>query len=359
MIINVVFYSLICFLSIPIVAYLFLIFYPSKKCKQRKRQNIPIENAGISIIIPCFNEEKYIENKINEILALKLNFFELIIISDGSTDSTNMILNKFISNRNIKMFKFRERRGKPSALNFGVLRAQYDIIVFSDVRQIIKKGSFNALLSHFTDLRVGAVSARLEHLGSSICRDFINYLKLLENKTGSTIGVYGALYAIRKENYIPIPVDTILDDLLVSLNVLNQGKLVRLEKEAVALDMDIETFYSKKRVFRLVNGLRQLAIINYRVIMKLSARDIFFLFAQKYFKLTLPVIFITLPILSFLSDGMYSPKFLTTCILWAFLGIIFFVFNRKRSKAFIGRMIYFYLLSFNSNKKNETVLWEK
>lgn len=359
MIIDIVFYTLIGYLTMPFVGYLILRSYPSKKSDQIEKQNPYIETIGISIIIPCFNEEKYIENKINEILALKLNYFELIIISDGSTDSTNILLDQYLSNSNIKIFKFIERGGKPSALNFGVLRSKYDILVFSDVRQLIKMGSFNALISNFSDPRVGAVSAIIDHKGSSEFRNRINYLKLLENKTGSTIGVYGALYAIRKENYLAIPIDTILDDLLISLNVLNQGKLVKLEPEAIVLDIDVGNFYNRKRTLRLIRGLRQLAFINYQVIVKLSARNIFLLFAQKYFKLTLPAIFIALPILAALSDGIYSVKFLTISILWVALVIIFFVFDKKKSYAFIPRQVYYYLLSFKRNKKRDRVLWEK
>jgi glycosyltransferase involved in cell wall biosynthesis len=348
-------------MTLPFVAYLFLLMYPGKK--RIIKPDTLVEVKGISIIVPCFNEEKYIENKINEILTMCSSIhpicFELIIITDGSTDSTNEILNKYSTNRNIKLFEFSERKGKPSALNFGVFKAQYDILVFSDVRQRIQNGSLNALLSHFSDTRVGAVSAKIEHVRTSKVRNVINYLKVLENKVGSTIGVYGAFYAIRKNNYIAIPVNTILDDLLISLNVLSQGKLVMFEPKAVVLDIEIEKFYNKKRTLRLINGLSQLAFAHITEILNLSLKDIFFLFFQKYFKLTLPFIISAIPILAFLSDGPYSFKFQIICILWAFLTIMLLFLSRGKSIVFIARMIYFYILSFNPYKSNNTVFWDK
>lgn len=358
---NLLFYLLLFFLIIPFAGYLILFICPVRK--RQLQANTLINTNGISIIIPCYNEEIYIEKKINEILnvcsATASICFELIIISDGSTDSTNEILNKYASYGNIKCFVFNERGGKANALNFGVLKSQYDILIFSDVRQTIKNDNFNALLSHFSDPMIGAVSAKIEHTGSSQIRNIINYLKLLESKSGSTIGVYGALYAIRKHNYISIPVNTILDDLLISLNVLNQGKLVVFEPEMVMIDIEIEKFYDKKRTFRLISGLFQLAYTNIRVIMKLSLRNTFFLFFQKYFKLVLPVIIITMPLLAYISDGLYSIKFQIVCAVWSFLALLFFFGRRKVIFKFIARMIYFYILSFNPYKKKDTVLWDK
>ncbi len=359
--INLLFYSFLFLLIVPFVGYLIILIQPFKK--EGIKLNTHLGINGISIIIPCYNEEIYIENKINEILNLCLIInpicFEIIIISDGPTDSTNEILKKYSTNRNIKVFEFNQRGGKANALNFGVSKSQFDILIFSDVRQTIKKGSFNVLLSHFSDPIVGAVSAKIEHAGSSQIRNFINYLKLLENKTGSTIGVYGALYAIRKNNYIPIPVSTILDDLLISLNVLSQGKLVKFETEAIVYDIEIEKFYSKKRTLRLISGLFQLAFVNTGVIFKLSFKNIFFLFFQKYFKLILPLTVIAIPLFAYISDGFYSLKFQTVCIIWIFSALMILFGRKKMTIKFILRMIYFYILSFNPYKKRDTVLWDK
>lgn len=359
--INLLFYVFLFLLIAPFAGYIFLLI-PLRK-KKGTKAHPAIDITGISVIIPCYNEEENIERKIKEILALcatiRIINFELILISDGSTDATNEILQKHASIIDIKIFILNERVGKASALNFGVLQSQYDMLIFSDVRQIIKRDCFKVLLSHFSDPDVGAVTSRLEHADSSQIRNIINHLKFLENKFGSTIGVYGALYAIKKANYIPIPANTILDDLLISLNVINQGKLVKIEAKALVFDIAFEKFYNKKRTLRLISGLLQIAFVHTKLILSLSYKNIFLLFFQKYFKLILPVISIALPLLAYLSDGFSSLKFQSVCFIWAASAILILFGKKGLSIRFTIKMIYFYIISFLPTGKKETVLWDK
>ena len=68
----------------------------------------------ISVILPCYNSEKFIRKSITSVLNQDYDNFELIIIDDGSTDKTQNILKTFSNNKKIKIKKNRNNSGKPS-----------------------------------------------------------------------------------------------------------------------------------------------------------------------------------------------------------------------------------------------------
>jgi cellulose synthase/poly-beta-1,6-N-acetylglucosamine synthase-like glycosyltransferase len=288
----------------PFAVYLIVLGF-SRNEKKEKLGSGSNKITGLSVILPCYNEFSNIERKIQELLAecAFLSDFEIIIIDDNSTDSTPQLLEKFYHNKNIRQCCLKERSGKANALNKGIEMAAFDIIVFSDARQIIKRGSIAHLIDGFSDENVGAVSARLinGHNKSAI-RSMINYLKTLESKTGHLTGVYGALYAIRKFCYKKIPCETILDDLLISLQIIAQKKYVKIENRAIVYDLDICRFYSKNRTIRIIQGLMQMLREHFRLIMSLPLRVQLYLFCQKYFKLFAPLIFLIIAITALFID---------------------------------------------------------
>jgi len=89
----------------------------------------------ISVIIPAFNEEKRLPDTIDEIINyfkhLKLTF-EIIIIDDGSTDSTKDIILKKYNFKNINYLRNKINKGKGFSIKKGVLNAKGDLILFTD-----------------------------------------------------------------------------------------------------------------------------------------------------------------------------------------------------------------------------------
>jgi len=89
--------------------------------------NLP--NIKISVIIPAYNVEKYINRSINSVLNQSFKPFEIIIVDDGSTDDTKKILEKF--NDKI-VYIYQENSGSSSARNLGIAKAKGDWIAFLD-----------------------------------------------------------------------------------------------------------------------------------------------------------------------------------------------------------------------------------
>jgi poly-beta-1,6-N-acetyl-D-glucosamine synthase len=137
--------------------------------------------------------------------------------------------------------------------------------VLSDANTIIERGALSAMLRHFDDPTVGGVCGRLilvsdrENVSVAVTeRAYWGYesrIKELESHCYSTVGANGGIYAIRKELFFPIPPDTIIDDFVISMNLLQQGKRLVFEKDAVAREAVSKSFRDEfRRKVRIGGG---------------------------------------------------------------------------------------------------------
>lgn len=89
----------------------------------------------LSIIIPVYNEERFVKTVINKIKSVELPKGidkELIIIDDGSKDGTFQMLKEFIDDPIIKIFRREVNEGKTSAIRLGLKFSTGDIIIIQD-----------------------------------------------------------------------------------------------------------------------------------------------------------------------------------------------------------------------------------
>lgn len=244
------------------------VVYPIHIWAKSRRSKIDISSEGsftpdVSIIISCYNEEKLIEETINNFLILDYpqNKIEFIIGSDCSTDSTNIIVSSLAARYpQIKFFPFEIRRGKSQVLNDLVSRASNEILVFSDANTIYRKDALSKLVPHFKNENVGGVCGKLllhnfrEAIASGSEEktywDAESWLKDKEGKIGMLIGANGGIYSIRKKYFVDVPTSfPVMDDFYISLKVLEAGKYLLYEKEAVAEEFvgsDLKTEFRRK-----------------------------------------------------------------------------------------------------------------
>jgi poly-beta-1,6-N-acetyl-D-glucosamine synthase len=169
---------------------------------------------------------------------------ETIVVSDGSMDGTNGILERWQDSAS-RTAIYVNHCGKAAAINCGLAAAQGEIVVFTDARQMIAKDALRQLSANFADLSVGCVSGELM-IGQDPTMAFAEGLGLywrLEKKiryweglAGSMVGATGALYAVRSELLVPLPAGTILDDVYIPLQVARQGRRVVFEPQARVFD---------------------------------------------------------------------------------------------------------------------------
>lgn len=113
----------------------------------------------VSIIVPCFNEEKTVSKTLNSLLALnypkdKLSIF---IIDDGSTDNTQTVLNAYRNNSQIQIFK-KENGGKYTALNFALEKITSEFVGCLDADSFVDKEALQKIIPKFTDPSIMAVT---------------------------------------------------------------------------------------------------------------------------------------------------------------------------------------------------------
>jgi cellulose synthase/poly-beta-1,6-N-acetylglucosamine synthase-like glycosyltransferase len=201
----------------------------------------------LSVVIAVHDEAAAIGPRIANLLALDypLDRLEILVGSDGSTDGTAARARAYEGLR-VRVFDCPVRRGKPSVLNDLVPQAKGDLVVLADARQRFERGALRALVAPFADARVGAVSGTVVFpraaaggaiaAGSGEYRRLEAGLRLAESRVDSAVGATGAVYAVRRELFQPIPADTVLDDVLIPMRVVRQGFRVVFEPRARALD---------------------------------------------------------------------------------------------------------------------------
>lgn len=147
---------------------------------------------NISIIVPAYNEEKNIKNNLNSIFSSDYpkKKMEVIVVDDGSKDSTARIARQFPVN----LIKHGKNRGKIYSLNDGIARAKSDIIITTDADTILEKNTIRLLVKKFQDPKVGAVAGVYKAINKYSSRNPFKFL--LEKFQGLE---YMGFSLIRKE----------------------------------------------------------------------------------------------------------------------------------------------------------------
>jgi poly-beta-1,6-N-acetyl-D-glucosamine synthase len=205
---------------------------------------------AVSIVIAVRNEAHRLSARIENLMSLDYSGErQIIVVSDGSTDHPDRALAG--APGNVELLSV-PPRGKAEALNAGVARARHDVVVFADARQTFAPDALTQLVAPFADPRVGGVTGELvldaeldagaRARGSSVSEGvglYWRYEKALrrrESAVGSTLGATGAIYALRRALWQPLPAETLLDDVLAPMRAVLDGYRVVFEDRAKAFD---------------------------------------------------------------------------------------------------------------------------
>lgn len=263
---------LLAMLSFLLLAYT-LVGYPLVMHFFARFRPMPVtrgeELPPLSVIVCCKDEENNIAKRLDNLLALDYppELLEIIIVSDGSGDATPRKVEEY-AQRGVKMIHYPESMGKAYALNQGVQAAANEILLMGDARQTFLPDVAAKLVPYFSDESVGAVSGRLAirpRESEASARELGTYwdlevwLRQQESLSGSVVGVTGAIYALRKSCFVPLPVGTVLDDVLIPMRAVMGGKRVLFEAEAIAVDEKTTTAEGElRRKSRTLYGNLQL-----------------------------------------------------------------------------------------------------
>jgi glycosyltransferase involved in cell wall biosynthesis len=204
------------------------------------------EWPAVTVLVVAHNEAARVAARLENLLALDYprDRVEIVLASDGSSDATVALARQY-EPEGVTVTAFEERRGKSAVLNDLVPKSRGEIVVLADARQRFDAGALRALVAPFGDPRVGAVSGELmleprpdapAGHGVGLYWRYEKLIRRSESRADSTVGATGAIYAIRRDLFEPIPADTILDDVLIPLRIVRRGFRVLFEPAARAWD---------------------------------------------------------------------------------------------------------------------------
>lgn len=237
------------------------------KCSILPDDDLP----SVSLIIPAYNEERVIAAKLQN--ALNINYphdlLEIIVASDGSTDSTVELASAFQTQR-VKILEL-DPKGKPSAINSAVAQSRGEVLCLCDANVLFHPDALRNMVRHFSDPQIGAVSGQVQlaseqsdfEAGETTYYRFERLIYQGESILGSMIGVDGGMYVMRRELFVNLPPHTPVDDFINAMRVLRQGKRVIYEPSAIAWENGTPSWKDEfRRRVRITKGALQ--SISYR-----------------------------------------------------------------------------------------------
>ncbi len=261
-------------LSFALVAYVY-VGYPALLWAWSRLRPRPVRRAAgvweptVSLILAVHNERETLARKIENCLALDYpaDKLQVVVSLDGSTDGTAAVAEAGRLQYPGLTVVEGGHRGKAAAINRGVAAATGDVLVFCDARQRVDPDALRALLEDLSDPAVGAVTGELLLLdaadreaadGVGLYWRYEKALRAMESTVHSTLGVTGALYALRRELFVPLPERTILDDMMVPLRAVLAGRRTVFEPRARAYDAVCPPDQEFRRKLRTLVGNFQL-----------------------------------------------------------------------------------------------------
>lgn len=389
---TMLFLKILFWLSLFIVFYSYLLYgvliamllYFRKKKRSAEAASSPPLLPHVSLIIAAYNEEKTIQGKISNTLALDYPSEKLTIIfvTDGSTDNTNAILAGYPV---IKTLYAPERKGKVAAINRAMQFVSTPITVFCDANTQLNTLCIREIVKHYARADVGAVAgekkvidpsidANVAGAGEGLYWKYESFLKRLDSQFYTVVGAAGELFSIRTELFEEVPENVLLDDFIISLKIAQQGYRVVYEPAAYAVEEpSVNMQEERKRKIRIGAGGFQ------SIVMLKGLLNIF-----KYPKLSFQYIShrvlrwavcpFLLPLLLILNCWIYYSTgqalygiLLVGQILFyccAFIGYLLALSNKKSKIFYVPYYFVFINISLYLGlgryfRKRQSVLWEK
>ena len=239
---------------------------------------------AVSAVMVVRNEEAVIARKLENLLTLDYPQAKLdvVVVSDGSSDRTPAILADYARDsglpdedrtdapRRVRTLLKPVSQGKAAGLNDAIKLASGEVLLFTDARQQIESGALRLLIENFADPDVGAASGELmlgdptsgeTGKGMGLYWRIEKKIRELESASGSVAGATGAIYCARRSllDESPLPEGTILDDVLLPMQIVRKGFRVIFDARARAWDSpDLGESREFSRKVRTLSGNYQL-----------------------------------------------------------------------------------------------------
>jgi len=221
----------------------------------RRERRVPVAGdlPSVSLIVAAHDEEDVIDRRVKNALALDYprERLELIVSSDGSTDATAERARAAGADLVLDL----PRGGKIRAQDAAVERARGEIVAFSDANAYWEPDALRALVAPFGDADVGYVCGQVrfvDEAGTNMEGLYWRYemsIRALESRLAGVTGGNGAIYAVRKDDYLVVD-PRMGHDLSFPFNMVKRGRLPVYEPRALATEKMVPTIegeFARKR----------------------------------------------------------------------------------------------------------------
>jgi biofilm PGA synthesis N-glycosyltransferase PgaC len=263
--------------------FLFLLLYPYfiypllllvlDSFRSRPPRSSPMEKKpAVSVLIPVYNEQKYILEKLNNLNTMTYSGADLTFCfgTDGCTDRSADMIREFMHSHahlNIVLHEFRHNRGKTSVLNDLVQKTDQEILVFTDATTIFKSDTIEELVVYYSDESIIGICGEKtlsQEDGTDTGKTegfywrFESYLKRKESRLHSVLCADGPVFSMRRSAYPTIKSNIILDDLYLTLKSINKNRRFVYNPQAVGYERSSQSYkeeYIRRK--RLATGAYQ------------------------------------------------------------------------------------------------------
>jgi biofilm PGA synthesis N-glycosyltransferase PgaC len=339
----------------------------------------------ITLLIAAYNEAECIRNKALNSLSLEYpsDKFDILFVTDGSTDGTEKVLREFLHDDRVRIFHDSERRGKLAAVNRVMKYVPSPVVILTDANTMLNREALRMIVRHYADPRVGAVAGEKRirkdlqtdgnGAGEGLYWKYESALKRLDSELHSVVGAAGELFSFRKELYRPVPPDSIIEDFHLSMCIAADGYRVIYEPDAFAEEEPSASFREEmKRKIRICAGGFQ-SMVRLKPLLNVKRYGIlsFQYISHRVLRwavtpFLLPVLFILNGLLAFNGSQFYRAVFTAQVIFYS--AALFGYLLEKlhlRSRFFIAPL-YFTLMNiaayaglFRYLKGTQSAIWEK
>ena len=257
---------LLIWLGYPAVIWLLALLFG-----RSARSLTPTGDRRVSVIVASRDDASLIRERARDALAAQYTGgVEVVVARDAAApDSAPFSLDDL--GGKARVVRGDDPGGKACALNAAVRAASGDILVFSDTAQRFAPNAIALLVAALEDARLGAVSGALRLRRDASAKRarsltewywrFERWLRGEEARIHSTVGVTGAIYAMRRADWRPLPAGVLCDDLYIPMELVLRGYRVGFSREAQAIDeRRFEASQEYQRKVRTLTGVLQVCI---------------------------------------------------------------------------------------------------
>ena len=195
------------------------------------RPGLPDELPQVTLLVAAYNEQDVVAEKMENCRGLDYPFslLRIVWVTDGSTDDTVKMLTEY---RDVTVLHEDRRAGKAAALNRAMQYVETPITVFTDDNTMLCPQAVKEIVRALSDPKVGCAAGEKrvgsDGAGGAVESEGIYWryeaaLKELDCRLYSAVGAAGELFAVRTSLFVRLPEDTLLDDFVLSLEIVRRG----------------------------------------------------------------------------------------------------------------------------------------